>query len=184
MLYTKDEMLAMAKSAPDVAALDIPPGGHWPWHGIPALRKLTGINADRAALAALGPFPDIVEEFETEVTLRDGTKMPISVSRSKKTPEGGSPSAIYFFGGGFTTGSYCQGVPVNRLVAQRFGVCAISANYRTSPEHPFPTPRLDAYDNLKWAVANAAMLKAEPSKGLVLQGSSSGGQISTIVARN
>ena len=53
---------------------------------------------------------------------------------------------------------------------------------RLAPEHPFPTGVHDSYDALKWTLANAAELKATPSRGVIVGGASAGGNISAVLA--
>jgi len=58
----------------------------------------------------------------------------------------------------------------------------INIFHRLAPEHPFPTGVHDCWDALKWAISNAKMLNADPRKGLIVGGSSAGGNLSAIMA--
>lgn len=51
-----------------------------------------------------------------------------------------------------------------------------------APEHKFPIGVNDCWDALKWALANADMLKATPSRGLIVGGASAGGNIAAVLA--
>jgi acetyl esterase/lipase len=51
-----------------------------------------------------------------------------------------------------------------------------------APEHKWPTGVNDCYDALLWAISNAATLKANPRRGLVVGGASAGGNIAAILA--
>ena len=58
----------------------------------------------------------------------------------------------------------------------------VCPTYRLAPEHPFPTGIDDGYDALSWIAANATTsLRAEPSKGFIVGGISSGGNISNAI---
>lgn len=84
-------------------------------------------------------------------------------------------------------GSSALAIPLCRKLVQRFGAVCVNVEYRLAPEHPFPTPINDCWDALQWAAANAADLGADPSKGFIVGGESSGGNIAIVLthlARN
>ncbi|TFK22420.1 hypothetical protein FA15DRAFT_671538 [Coprinopsis marcescibilis] len=97
-------------------------------------------------------------------------------------PVGGWPVFIFFHGGGWTLGSigsensFCT----NMCVGARCVV--ITVDYRLAPEHPYPGAVDDAVDALSWTVnTGAAALNLNLSK-LAVGGSSSGGNLATILA--
>lgn len=54
--------------------------------------------------------------------------------------------------------------------------------YRLAPEHRFPIGVNDCWDALKWALDNAASLKATPTRGLIVGGASAGGNLAAVLA--
>jgi acetyl esterase/lipase len=87
-----------------------------------------------------------------------------------------------FHGGGFHIGSPEGEGQSCRNFVQAFGAVCVSAAYRLGPEFPFPCAALDSWDALKWAAENAQPWGADPSKGLIVGGTSAGGNISTVLA--
>jgi len=67
-------------------------------------------------------------------------------------------------------------------MVQAFGAVCVSASYRLAPEHPFPAAPNDSWDALQWAAANAKSLKADPSQGFIVGGTSAGGNITAVLA--
>lgn len=53
---------------------------------------------------------------------------------------------------------------------------------RLAPEHLFPTGVHDCWDALKWAISRSSELNATPTKGLIVGGSSAGGNIAAVLA--
>jgi len=53
---------------------------------------------------------------------------------------------------------------------------------RLAPEHPFPTGVHDCWDALRWAISHSSELNATPTKGLIVGGSSAGGNIAAVLA--
>ncbi|PVH96730.1 alpha/beta-hydrolase [Periconia macrospinosa] len=54
---------------------------------------------------------------------------------------------------------------------------------RLAPEHKFPTGIHDSWDALTWALANSTtLLRATPTRGLIVGGSSAGGNIAAVLA--
>lgn len=63
-----------------------------------------------------------------------------------------------------STGTYALPIIQHRLILPRL-----------APEHVFPVGVNDCWDALKWAVANAEILKANPRRGLIVGGAVSFG---------
>lgn len=75
----------------------------------------------------------------------------------------------------------CFGI-VSCILSDRDLVLTQSFSYRLAPEHKFPAAPNDSWDALKWAAANAKSLKADPSQGFIIGGTSAGGNITAVLA--
>jgi acetyl esterase/lipase len=53
---------------------------------------------------------------------------------------------------------------------------------RLAPEHQFPIGVNDCWDALKWALDNAASLRATPTQGVIVGGASAGGNLAAVLA--
>jgi acetyl esterase/lipase len=51
-----------------------------------------------------------------------------------------------------------------------------------APEHRFPIGINDCWDALKWSLDNADLLRATPTRGLIVGGASAGGNIAAVLA--
>lgn len=127
---------------------------------------------------------DDVEEIVFEAWARDGTTLPIKVFRSaNSTSEDVSrPLIVLYFPGGYIMGEPGTLAPLARLLVQQFNAVVAAPTYRLAPEHPFPTAANDGWDTLLWISKNANILKADASKGFIVGGISSGGNIANAVA--
>jgi acetyl esterase/lipase len=81
--------------------------------------------------------------------VRDGTEIIVRVHKPIHPPQDGSPLFVVYHGGGFCLGGLNDEQWLCRKWTELGGV-AVNVDYRTTPEHPFPTPVNDAYDALKW----------------------------------
>ncbi len=118
-----------------------------------------------------------------EVTTRDGAKIPVRVYQPVKgPPDGGSPLVVMYHEGGWCMGDLTDEDLNCRLFARDLGAVCVNVEYRLAPEHKFPIGVNDCWDALKWAVANSAEIHATPSKGLIVGGSSAGGNIAAVLA--
>ncbi|KAL4242303.1 hypothetical protein ABKN59_011998 [Abortiporus biennis] len=121
---------------------------------------------------------------EAKFTIEDKS---VSVSDSVNiraritTPTSGDVNATYpllfwMHGGGFFLGSP-EMDDFLRPIVVKLQVVLISVDYRLAPEFPFPTGLNDSYAALKWALENAAVLKIDPSKGVLQPEFSVTGQV-------
>ncbi|MFQ6226542.1 alpha/beta hydrolase [Nocardia sp. NPDC002869] len=84
---------------------------------------------------------------------------------------------VYLHGGGWVTGDIdYQYDNVARQLVATAGCTVVLVNYRTAPEHPFPTPLEDCFTALGWAAEHASEL-ARADAPLVVAGDSAGGNI-------
>ncbi|TFY80809.1 hypothetical protein EWM64_g3203 [Hericium alpestre] len=132
--------------------------------------------------ALLPPESELrVEEHKVPV---DGGQ--ITVRCMIPTPTGGSPGTFPFLvnyhGGGYFVG----GLEVDTISLQQAcveqQVSVMDVDYRLSPEFPWPIPHNDSYAALKWAAENTTLLSADLSKGFVVRGTSSGGNLAASMA--
>lgn len=99
------------------------------------------------------------------------------------TPDGVGPFpvVVYFHGGGWVIADkqvYDGGA---RGLASQAQAVVVSVDYRRSPEAKFPAAWDDALASYKWAVANAASIKGDPTR-LALAGESAGGNLAVSTA--
>jgi len=92
------------------------------------------------------------------------------------------PAIVFFFGGGWNSGSPSQFYPHCEYLASR-GMVAISAEYRTKNSHG-TTPQecvKDGKSALRWVRANAGNLGIDPDR-IAAGGGSAGGHVAAAVA--
>ena len=99
------------------------------------------------------------------------------------TPDGAGPFpvVVYFHGGGWVIADkqvYDGGA---RGLSKQAQAVVVSVDYRRSPEAKFPAAWDDALASYKWAVANAASIKADPAR-IALAGESAGGNLAVSTA--
>jgi acetyl esterase/lipase len=97
-------------------------------------------------------------------------------------PEDKRPGAVFFFGGGWTSGSYKQFTSLCDYLASR-GIVAASADYRIKSIHKTKPDACveDAKSAVRWMRAHAAELGIEPGK-LIVGGGSAGGHLAACTA--
>lgn len=108
--------------------------------------------------------------------------MRVRIFRPSSPPLKGSPLVVLFHGGGFCVGSPEGEEETGRNLTQAFGATCVSCSYRLAPEFKFPHAPRDCWAALKWTVANAKSLGADPSVGFIVGGTSAGANISAIIA--
>ncbi|MBL0172071.1 MAG: alpha/beta hydrolase [Gemmatimonadaceae bacterium] len=73
------------------------------------------------------------------------------------------PLLLFLHGGGFVIGDLDTHDEQCRLLCRHGTMHVVSVAYRLAPEHPFPNAVDDACAALRWALANAQSLGADPS---------------------
>lgn len=91
------------------------------------------------------------------------------------------PLVVFFHGGGFVICDLDTHDEPCRMLAHHGGVHVLSVAYRLAPEHPFPTPMEDCCAALRWAIANAASLGADPAR-ICTAGDSAGANLAAVAA--
>ncbi|KAH8648689.1 Alpha/Beta hydrolase protein [Xylariales sp. PMI_506] len=118
-----------------------------------------------------------VSREEIAIPLQDGTQTRALVFKPFDRPTNGCPLLVLIHGGGFLFGSAEMEAPGCIRAAETLGCVAVSLDHRLAPEAKFPTAWEDCWDSLEWLASNASVLGADPSKGFILGGNSSGGQL-------
>ncbi len=92
------------------------------------------------------------------------------------------PCIVFFFGGGWTSGSYLQFVPQAEYLASR-GIIAISADYRIKSIHKTTPDKCveDAKSAIRWVRGHATELGIDPGK-VIAGGGSAGGHLAACTA--
>ena len=107
------------------------------------------------------------------------TGIPIRTYRPTADP---APTAVYFHGGGWMTGSIASHDFLVRKLARETGMVFVSVDYRLAPEHPFPAGLDDCLAATAW-VAEHIHDHGGLANHLCVAGDSSGGNLAAVVAR-
>jgi len=92
------------------------------------------------------------------------------------------PIVVFFFGGGWKSGSYLQFVPQAEYLASR-GLVAACADYRILSQHQTQPDKAveDAKSAIRWVRGHAAELGIDPAK-VIAAGGSAGGHLAACTA--
>ncbi len=192
MPRTHEELSAMSAMSPEFRKhitqrpVNLPPG-------LPDVE--IGRAARRAHLDSLlhlmpipTAIPDIVDEKETFVPATDGFNVPVTIyspRNSKETASGARlPVIILMHEGGWHLGDRKDEEMNARLFVRDLDCVVLNVEYRLGPEHAFPTGVLDCYSVLQTVCRNPGTFhdRADPTKGIVLGGSSAGGNYAAVLA--
>lgn len=70
-----------------------------------------------------------------------------------------------------------------RAFVRAFSAVVVNISYRLAPEHKFPQGWEDTWDSLVWVVDHAVDLGADPTRGIVMGGTSAGASLTAVCAR-
>jgi len=101
---------------------------------------------------------------------------------ANRKPDDARPAIVFFFGGGWKTGSYQQFVPQSEYFASR-GLVAASADYRIKSKHGTGPEKSveDAKAAISWVRAHAHELGIDADK-IIASGGSAGGHLAASAA--
>lgn len=128
--------------------------------------------------------PSGVDTMGKEIPVDGGT-----IHARIYTPKSGAgpfPLIVYYHGGGWVIADINTYDASAQGMAEGAGAVVVSVEYRKGPEHKFPTAHNDAFAAYKWALQNAAGMKADP-KMVAVVGESAGGNLAcnvSIMARD
>ena len=80
---------------------------------------------------------------------------------------------LYFYGGGYITGSPFEDLPISATLAAGLGITVFAAHYRLTPEHPYPAALEDGLASYRGLLEDY-----EPAR-LAVVGESAGGNLAT-----
>ncbi|MER7556295.1 alpha/beta hydrolase [Nocardioides sp. NPDC126508] len=139
-------------------------------------RRRAALLADRRLTWVFGaddPGVDVREVWVGKLRLR------VHVPRGGEAS--GRPLVLAFHGGGWCWGSPEQSRWMAGRIAARTGAVVVAPAYRLAPEHPYPAAVEDCWAALRWAVAHADDLGADPAR-IAMLGDSAGGTLAAVVA--
>lgn len=128
-------------------------------------------------------YPPSFTGARTEVYKTVGdVKLTLSIFEPATGPKTGRPAIVFFFGGGWTSGSPAQFEQQCRHLAAR-GMVAITADYRVASRHQVKPVACvaDAKSAIRWVRANAARLGVDPRR-IAAGGGSAGGHLAAAAA--
>lgn len=127
------------------------------------------------------PEPLLMDKIEDRhIESADGSRsLPIRIYLPPNLAEDPAPAVVYFHGGGWVQGDLESHHALCTLIAQRIPCRVISVDYRRAPEDPFPAAVDDAVAAYRWAVAEAATLRVDPTR-IAVAGDSAGGNLAAV----
>jgi acetyl esterase/lipase len=145
---------------------------------------LCSLATAAAQEAAVQPQPAAIDGAVTRVYKSvGGSDLRLHIfNPPNRQPTSKTPAIVFFFGGGWTSGTVNQFVPQSRHLAQR-GMIAVVADYQVFSRNktsPFEAIA-DAKSAIRWLRAHADELGIDPTR-LAAGGGSSGGHIALSAA--
>jgi len=117
---------------------------------------------------------------ERDVTFAsaDGVDLQLDIYRPAENTA--RTAIIYLHGGGWRVGERAAMRPIARRMAER-GFVGLPAQYRLTPQAPWPAQIHDVKAAIRWTRANAERLQVDADR-IVLWGSSAGGHLALLAA--
>jgi acetyl esterase/lipase len=134
--------------------------------------------AERTELEQRGE-PEPVDEVVDVSLPGPAGPIPIRVYRPQSVQP--LPVLVYFFGGGWVTGSLETGDAVCRRLANSTPCAVVAVSYRRAPEHRFPAAVEDCDAATRWVADHGAELGVDPRR-LAVGGVSAGGNLAATCA--
>ncbi|GJJ12936.1 hypothetical protein Clacol_007183 [Clathrus columnatus] len=110
------------------------------------------------------------------------TYVPTTKPELGETPEQAFPLFFWTFEGGNTSSFSSKPTIKTEITCSGPAHNMRSVDYRKAPENPFPAGIDDDYAGLKWALANVENISVDVSKGVLIGGVSSGGNLTAVMA--
>ena len=192
MSRSHDELSAMNVINPDFERHStnrpVPLPSSLPDIGIARTKRRAHLDALVHLMPIPDAIPDLVDEKDVLVPATDGFSIPVTVY-SPVHPrtdvlEKGLPVIILMHEGGWILGDRKDEEMNARLFVRDLDCIVLNVEYRLGPEHPFPTGILDCYRVLQDLCRSPKTFHelAHPSMGIVLGGSSAGGNLAAVLA--
>ena len=130
-----------------------------------------------APLLAQSSYPPTFKDARVETYRKVGSTELKLWMFGESDPKSPKPAIVFFFGGGWNSGSPAQFEKQARHFAQR-GMIAITADYRVKSRHGVPVVECvkDAKAAIAWVRENAQRLGIDPDK-IAASGGSAGGHV-------
>lgn len=141
------------------------------------------LAAHSRSTAASFSYPPVLTGARSEVYKVVGdTRLSLYVFEPAAGPKTGRAAIVFFFGGGWSSGSPAQFETHCRALAAR-GMVAITADYRVATRHQAKPVQCvaDAKSALRWVRAHAAQLGIDPAR-IAAAGGSAGGHLAAATA--
>ncbi|KAF9880283.1 alpha beta hydrolase fold-3 domain-containing protein [Colletotrichum karsti] len=182
---SKEQILALGETDPQLAALLSQPGGD----DVVAMMNSIHLSMVAHAEAARQPLPgtkDTDHEYDIKIPMRGGFENPARIFKPD-VPVPGRATVVMIHGGGFTIGHPTHVGHYARGVAKLFGTTVISITHRLTPEFKFPIPSNDIWDSLEWIFSaddsTTAALGGYNKASFIIGGVSAGGNLSAVTAQ-
>jgi acetyl esterase/lipase len=130
-----------------------------------------------SVLNAVAPRENVT--VTRDIAYADGARRSLDIYAPRETAAP-APVVVFFYGGGWETGSKAMYRFVGATLAAR-GVMTVIPDYRLYPQVRFPAFMKDAASAMAWTHSNAARFGGDPNR-LFLMGHSAGGQIAALLA--
>jgi acetyl esterase len=138
---------------------------------------VTDVATMRSGMAqAVAQLPVTVQVEDVRDLVADG----VAVRVYRPAAEEPLPLVLLVHGGGFVIGSVDTHDGLARRIARDADAVVVSVDYRLAPEHPFPAAVDDCWAVLRWAVAHADELGADPAR-VAVAGDSAGGNLAAVL---
>lgn len=189
--YTTDELTALGTPHKSLqAAMKINPGPP-PFtleesKDFNAMRskRIAYLDTQRGDYPVPGPIPDLVTEQDVYINFND-IKIQVRVYSSAQPPKQQQhlPVVVLMHEGGFMLGDITDEEHNARLFVSSFDCIVLNIEYPLAPENAFPIGIKGCYHVIETlcTAPETFHVLADPSKGLVLGGSSAGGNLSAVL---
>ncbi|MDQ3742575.1 MAG: alpha/beta hydrolase [Actinomycetota bacterium] len=112
----------------------------------------------------------------------DGVGLRVFTPLGASSVSGPLPLVVWIHGGGWVLGTIDAHDALCRALCNAAGAVVVSVDYRLAPEAQHPSQVDDCLGAVRWAVANAPSLGADPAR-VAVAGDSAGGNLAAVVAR-